>query len=92
MLAMFLIDPFSPILGTDKVPPQQKDWWAAEVRRVKRFAALPQEIFDRIVEAVEGFPISGKDASDLRKQLIRERAKAEQQLGYHPIVWHPYHR
>lgn len=74
---MFLIDPHVPILSTANVPPQRKDWWADEVRKIERFAVLPEEIFDMIVDAVEDFPISWGQALEYRENLMKERGAAE---------------
>lgn len=75
ILAMFLIDPNIRILSTANVPPQRRDWWAKEVRKVKKFAALPQELFDRIVESVNDFSISWDAACDTRELLMEERGR-----------------
>lgn len=70
---MFLIDPHIPILSTANVPPQRRDWWAEEVRKMDRFAALPKEIFDMIIEAVDDFPLSWETAVEVRERLMAER-------------------
>lgn len=75
ILAMFLIDPNIRILSTANVPPQRLDWWAREVRKEQPFAALPLELFDRIMEFVEDFPISWDAACDARELLMEERGR-----------------
>ncbi|KAF2269107.1 hypothetical protein CC78DRAFT_557965 [Lojkania enalia] len=80
ILAMFLIDPHIPILSTANVPPQRKDWWAQEVRQVPKFAELPQELFEMIVDAVEDFPISWDEAERIRLELMDERGLSNQDL------------
>ena len=74
ILAMYLIDPNRRILSTANVPPQRKDWWAPEVRKVPRFAKLPGEIFDQIIDGVDEFPISWNDALGIRENLMDERS------------------
>ncbi|KAB8228811.1 DUF4246 domain-containing protein [Aspergillus alliaceus] len=73
ILAMFLVDPHIPILSTANVPPQRKDWWADEVRRVPPFQGLPLEIFEMIMQYVTGFPLSWEEALEVRKALMDER-------------------
>lgn len=75
ILAMFLVDPHIPILSTANVPPQRKDWWAQEVRKVEPFASLPEELFQNIIELVDGFPISWQDALEIREKLMEERGR-----------------
>ncbi|KAF2433014.1 hypothetical protein EJ08DRAFT_695046 [Tothia fuscella] len=73
ILAMFLVDPHVRVLSTKNVPPQRKDWWAEEVRKLGRFAELPRELFDRIIEGVEGFPLGWDEALVVREKLMEER-------------------
>ena len=73
ILALFLVDPNCRIISTANVPPQQKDWWSPEVRASDRFAKLPNELVDKVVEDVEDFPISLEEAKKLRLQLMEER-------------------
>ena len=81
LLAMFLVDPHIRVLGTGKVPPQRRDWWAEEMRKVERFGALPREIFDRIVEGVEGFPVGWDEAVEVRGKLMGERGAMTEELN-----------
>lgn len=74
ILAMFLVDPHIRVLSTSIVPPQRKDWWAREVRKVSPFSGLPGEIFDIIIGFVGGFPMSWEDALATRKILMGERS------------------
>lgn len=73
IVAMFLVDPHIPILSTANVPPQRRDWWAAEVRKVDRFAALPEELFQAIIDGVDDFPVSWDEAELIRERLMKER-------------------
>jgi len=58
LLAMFLVDPHVRVISTGNVPPQNRAWWSEEVRKVKPFKMLAPEIFEKIIEEVEEFPIS----------------------------------
>ncbi|KAI0427009.1 hypothetical protein F5Y09DRAFT_45309 [Xylaria sp. FL1042] len=77
ILAMFLVDPHIRVLSTSVVPPQRKDWWAREVRKINPLSELPREIFDIIIDFVDGFPMSWEDAVMHRETLMRERSWAE---------------
>jgi len=77
ILAMFLVDPHVSVLSTANVPPQRKDWWAEEVRKIEPFRRLSMEIFDMIIDAVEGFPFSWEDALEARILLMGERGRVE---------------
>ena len=80
ILALFLVDPHTRILSTSNVPPQRRDWWAREVRKVPPFRALPQEIFEGIVEGVEEFPVSWEEACAGREKLMEERGKVGERV------------
>jgi hypothetical protein len=73
ILAMFLVDPHIRVISTANVPPQRREWWAEKVREIEQFAVLPREIFDRIIQDVEGFPISWDAAVKIRESLMDER-------------------
>jgi hypothetical protein len=75
ILAMFLVDPHIKILSTANVPPQRVDWWADEVRKISPFASLPVELFDRIIDVVDDFPIAWDEALRVREALMGERGK-----------------
>ena len=81
ILAMFLVDPHIQILSTAHVPPQRRDWWADEVRLIEPFASLAQELFDRIIEEVEDFPISWDRALEIREKLMDERGGLNDQIN-----------
>lgn len=74
ILALFLVDPYVRVLSTANVPPQRKDWWAPEVRKIRPFDTLPLEVFDMIIEYVNEFPLSWEEATDIRAALMDERA------------------
>lgn len=80
ILALFLVDPAIRIISTANVPPQQRDWWAEDVQRDLRghhdvgLGKLSQEIFDKVVESVDDFPIGMDDAKEIRLSLMAERS------------------
>ncbi|KAI0875172.1 hypothetical protein GGS24DRAFT_500123 [Hypoxylon argillaceum] len=74
ILAMFLVEPHIRVLSTSVVPPQRKDWWAREIRKVSPLSRLPIEIFELIIESVDGFPMSWEQALATRKALMSERS------------------
>jgi hypothetical protein len=73
ILDMFLVDPHVRDLSTANVPPQRLDWWAVEVRKIEPLSSLPPEWFDKIIDAVDGFPISWEEALKTRLKLMDER-------------------
>jgi hypothetical protein len=74
ILALFLVAPTIPIISTANVPPQQRDWWAREVKLDdSRVGQLPAELVDMIAEDVEDFPIGLDDAKAIREELMAER-------------------
>lgn len=73
ILALFLVDPNIRLLSTSNVPPQRRDWWAEEVRKMEPFARLSEELFDMIVARVEDWPIGWDDACAVRERLMEER-------------------
>ena len=81
MLAMFLVDPYIRVLSTANVPPQQREWWAEEVRKVERFSALPREIFEKIIKEVQDFPISWESALEIREKLMAERGAMTDEIN-----------
>jgi hypothetical protein len=80
ILAMFLVDPHVPVLSTANVPPQSKAWWSEEVRKIEPFGSLPLELFELIIDCVDGFPMSWEDAITIRKELMRERGAVDQRM------------
>jgi hypothetical protein len=79
ILAMFLVDPNRPILSTANIPPQQRQWWAEEVRENGALSALPNEIFNQTVRMVDDFPLSWEQALDIREKLMAERGKLNEE-------------
>ncbi|KAJ8081608.1 hypothetical protein PM082_007454 [Marasmius tenuissimus] len=75
ILALFLVDPYIRTLSTANVPPQQKDWWADAVYKddSTRLSKLPVEVFDRVVEMTDDWPISLEEAKKVREDLMAQR-------------------
>ena len=80
ILAMFLVDPYIRVISTANVPPQRRDWWAEVVRRVPRFARLPTEIFNKIIEVVED-PFGMEEAKEARKDLMARRGAMNNEIN-----------
>ena len=76
LLIVHLIDPQRRMMSTSMVPPQRRDWWAEEVRRRNaKLWRLPAEIWDRIVESVEDYPIGMEEGEAIRQDFMAERAE-----------------
>ena len=83
ILALFLVAPTIPIISTANVPPQQRDWWAREVKlNHSRIGQLPAELVDMIAEGVEDFPIGLEEAKAIREELMLERGKMNEAVDY----------
>ena len=72
ILALFLIDPYRPIISTANIPCQQKSWWAERVRGIGPLGSLPQELNQKIIEMVPD-PIPLEKAKAQRELLMEER-------------------
>lgn len=76
LLTMHLIDPNRRMMSTAMVPCQQKDWWADEIRRQNApIYRLPAEVWGKIVDAVEGYPIGMDEAESISREFKEERAE-----------------
>ncbi|RXW17917.1 hypothetical protein EST38_g7937 [Candolleomyces aberdarensis] len=83
ILALFLVDPNVRVISTACVPPQQVDWWREAVTATRNSSGstakgldkLPVELKDSVFEAVDGFPITLKEAKEYREKLMEERKK-----------------
>ena len=74
LMSLHLIDPNRRMMSSAMVPSQRRDWWAEEVRRVNAVLwRLPAEVWDRIVEMVEGYPIGLEEAEEIRREFVEER-------------------
>ncbi|KAG7091946.1 hypothetical protein E1B28_008336 [Marasmius oreades] len=83
ILAMFLVDPYLRVLSTANVPPQQRDWWAEAICQdtTTRLGKLPVELMYSVIDIVDGWPLSIKEAKEVRKDLMRERSAFVERLN-----------
>ena len=73
-LALHLIDPNRRAMSSAMVPVQRRDWWAREVRQSSAALwRLPLEIFERIVNMVDGYPLSVEEGYEMRREFRQER-------------------
>ncbi|EXF82336.1 hypothetical protein CFIO01_01795, partial [Colletotrichum fioriniae PJ7] len=81
ILALFLVDPRIPIIGTANVPPQQRGWWRERAAPGNRLGTLPPEVTDMVFDNMD-FPIGIEEAKGIRADLMEERTTiAEQGMG-----------
>ena len=76
LTSLHLIDPNRRMMSSAMVPPQRRDWWAEEVRRLNSvFWRLPIEVWDRIVELVDedGRLMGDGRAREVRREFVDER-------------------
>ena len=80
LLTLYLLDPNRRIMSTAMVPCQRRDWWSQEVRRQSpSLWRLPVEVWDKIVDSVEDWPLSMEEGDRLRKEFVDEREKFQRQ-------------
>ena len=73
ILALFLVDPHAKIISTANVPPQQRDWWRAQIDTFGLSQSkLPQELKDHVAIFVD-YPVSLETAKEQRAELMEER-------------------
>lgn len=48
---------------------------------MERFASLPVELFENIINFVEDFPISWEDALKIRERLMEERGRIANEVN-----------
>ncbi|KAJ2248766.1 hypothetical protein GGI13_004526, partial [Coemansia sp. RSA 455] len=68
MLTFYFVDPSTRIPSTEIVPPQQQDWYFADILASEPFRSLPHLVVEGIMAKVD-FPISLKAAKKLRPQV-----------------------
>ncbi|KAK1674631.1 hypothetical protein BDP55DRAFT_694680 [Colletotrichum godetiae] len=72
ILALFLVDPRIPIIGTANVPPQQMGWWKEGATPGDRLGSLPPEVTEMVFNNMD-FPIGIEEAKRIRADLMKER-------------------
>ncbi|KAL6720945.1 hypothetical protein ACLMJK_000045 [Lecanora helva] len=82
LLALFLVDPYIPILSTANVPPQQQDWWSERIQQDQSLVRLPAELSAQIFQEVSEMPISLKEAKEIRLRLMDERKAYVKDVEY----------
>ena len=75
ILALFLVDPHTPILSTANIPCQQMDWWRDHIAYLGTgLDRLPVELQDAVFDGIRyDFPIGPDEAKDMRLELMQER-------------------
>ncbi len=89
ILALFLVDPNIQIISTANVPPQQRDWWSAELKSSGCFKQLATELQEKVFEGVDDFPVGMDEAKEIRLKLMDERREfvALQNEGFHSVTF-----
>ena len=75
ILALFLVDPHTPILSTANVPCQQMDWWRDHIAQLGTgLDRLPVELQNAVFDEIRyEFPYGPDEAKYLRLELMHER-------------------
>jgi hypothetical protein len=88
ILVYFLVDPYRRVRSTSTVRPQQREWWARELRRMPLFEWLSDEILMHVLSFVPGL-MTFEQAVERRARLMRERkfieTKANRQVFERPF-------
>ena len=93
LLTLHLIDPNRRAMSTAMVPCQRRDWWAREARMAcHRFWRLPAEVWNKIVDMVDGWPLGMEEAKEMRTEFKEERERfrkqhTESMENYLPYGW-----
>ncbi|KAJ2063502.1 hypothetical protein GGI08_002522 [Coemansia sp. S2] len=73
MLTFYFVDPSTHIPSTEIVPPQQQDWYFADILASEPFRSLPHLVVEGIMNEVD-FPISLKEAKKIRLEMAEEES------------------
>ena len=80
ILTLHLIDPNRRIMSTSMVPCQRRDWWADAVRKAcPRLWRLPNEVWERIVDSVDDWPLTMEEGMKMRREFVEEREEFRRQ-------------
>jgi hypothetical protein len=88
VIKLRLVDPHCRICSTRNVPPQQHHWWSRTAREASNLdSRLPPELVHIVMEQTDYWPMSGKQAQDLREDFRRDHERAQEAAvdgeGYH---------
>ena len=73
ILCFFVVNPFTRVLSTSDVPPQQAHWAIEEMGKAPGLGKLPQELYDAIVKCTTAGLVSRAEAEEDREKLMMER-------------------
>lgn len=77
IVCFFICDPHDKkVHTTARVPPQNSAWWGEKVRTIGLLDKLPDELFNKVLDAHDDYPWSIQAAKEVRKDLMEERGKA----------------
>lgn len=76
IVALFLVDPETPVVSTAHVPPQQKHWAQGDPLA----ARLPTEVVGMVREHLE-CPYGFAEAAELREELMAERGAGDDEVN-----------
>lgn len=77
IVCFFICDPHDQkVHTTARVPPQNSAWWGEKVRSIGLLDKLPDELFDKVLDAHDDYPWSLVSAKEVREDLMEERGKA----------------
>jgi hypothetical protein len=78
ILVFFLVDPGHPVVSSDEVPPQQDEWYLAELERLTYDSVrLPKDVWAIVVAYHVRSTLSQVHAQEIRLALMEERKLAQ---------------
>ncbi|VBB88921.1 Conserved hypothetical protein [Yarrowia lipolytica] len=76
IVCFFICDPHDKkVHTTARVPPQNSAWWGEKVRSIGLLDKLPDELFNKVLDAHDDYPWSLQAAKEVRLDLMEERGK-----------------
>lgn len=82
IVCFFICDPHDKkVHTTARVPPQNSAWWGEKVRSIGLLDKLPDELFNKVLDAHDDYPWSLQAAKEVRLDLMEERGKVVEEMN-----------
>ena len=82
IVCFFICDPHDKkVHTTARVPPQNSAWWGEKVRSIGLLDKLPDELFNKVLDAHDDYPWSLQAAKEVRLDLMEERGKVVDEMN-----------
>lgn len=82
IVCFFVCDPSdTKVHTTARVPPQNIEWWGEKVRSIGPLNNLPDELFQKVLQANDDFPWTLDVAKTVREDLMAERTASNKHVN-----------